>query len=328
MAIDAEPPFPQAKILARRSWAALRSAPAAEIWALSTDADGQGELGGVGAAEGAAVRVLVRRERRPRPGTCSLAVVEDVPDGGGEVGEGQDVVAREGDRPHVQRPGADGPGQPDVGRAVADDPGGSEIEPEGLRGGERHARSGLAVGARSRERLDDAVGVIGAEQPEVDVRALPRHLLDHVLVDLVDVLDAVVAAGHAGLVRHDGHRHAGAVQLGDGLDGALEELDAVDRADIAAVGDDRAVTVQQHSRPAHRRRDLGGIGVGSRRHFRQPSLLSGRMAGMSGDRCVHSRAPNHSPSIGSITASSGGSPSLPLTPATGSGQGMASSGSS
>ena len=173
-------------------------------------------------------------------------------DGCGQVGERQHVGRREGDRPDMQRARAHRPRQPDVAGAVANHPGRREIEAERLGGGQRHARTRLAVGAGPGEGLHDAVGVIRAEQPQVDVRAVPRHLLDHVLVHLVHVLDAVVAARDAGLVRHHGDRELGPVQRGDRLDGAVEELDAVDRADIPAVGDDRSVTVEQYAWAAHR----------------------------------------------------------------------------
>src|SRR6476660_9360955 len=93
--------------------------------------------------------------------------------------------------------------------------------------------------------------MIRAEQPQIDMRALPRQLLDHVLMHLVNVLDAEVAPGYAGLVCHHRYRKPGSVQCGDRLNRAVDELDAVNRADVAIVGDNRSVTVQQYARSAH-----------------------------------------------------------------------------
>ena len=90
-----------------------------------------------------------------------------------------------------------------------------------------------------------AVGVVGAEQPQVDVRARVGQLLDHVLVHPVNVLDAEVPARDAGLVGHHRDRDARPVERGDRLDGTVEELDTLDRPDVAGVDDDRAVTVEQ-----------------------------------------------------------------------------------
>jgi hypothetical protein len=53
--------------------------------------------------------------------------------------------------------------------------------------------------------------VVGAEQPRVDVRAVRRELRGHVLVDELDVLELVEAAGDAGLVRDHRHRYPAAL---------------------------------------------------------------------------------------------------------------------
>jgi len=193
----------------------------------------------------------MRRERRPHGRLAERVVVEDVSHRCSQVGKRQDVGPREVDRPYMHRVRAHGPSQPDVTGTVTNHPGRREIETERLRCGKRHARPGLSVGTCARERLHRPVRVIRAEQPEVDVRAPSRHLLDHVLVHLVNVLDAEIASRDAGLVRHHRHRQPGSIQRGDRLDRAVQELDSVYRADVPVVGDDRSVAIKQNAWSAH-----------------------------------------------------------------------------
>src|SRR6476661_883020 len=95
--------------------------------------------------------------------------------------------------------------------------------------------------------------MIRAEQPQIDMRALPRELLDHVLVNLVNVLDAEVTPRYSGLVGHHRHWNLCPVQRGDRLNRAVYELDAVNRADVSIVGYDRSVTIKQCAWSAHHR---------------------------------------------------------------------------
>ena len=138
-------------------------------------------------------------------------------DGGAEVRDLADVgVRRLGGAPAEEEgAGTDGPGEPDVARAVADHPGCREVQSQRVRGGQRHAGSRLAVSARSREGRHGALRVVGAEQPQVDVCTVRGELGGHVLVHEVDVLELVHAASDAGLVRDHGDGHAGGVEPRD-----------------------------------------------------------------------------------------------------------------
>ena len=69
-----------------------------------------------------------------------------------------------------------------------------------------------------------------------------------VAVHIFDIADVVEPAGDPGLVGHDRHRHPGPVEPGDGLCGAVDELDSVDGPDIAVIDDDRPVPVEQDAR--------------------------------------------------------------------------------
>jgi hypothetical protein len=59
--------------------------------------------------------------------------------------------------------------------------------------------------------------MVGAEQPEIDVRSLTGQLGDHVLVHLLHILDAVIAASDSSLVGEHHHRDAGLVERGNSL---------------------------------------------------------------------------------------------------------------
>ena len=70
-------------------------------------------------------------------------------------------------------------------------------------------------------------------------------MLRDVLVHPGDIIDAVESPRDPGLVRHHGNRDAGPVEPGDGLGRTLDELHAVNRADVAMVNDDRAVAIEK-----------------------------------------------------------------------------------
>ena len=150
----------------------------------------------------------------------------------------------------VQQVRSDGPGESHVAEAVAHHPGRPEVEVQHLRRRMRHARHRLAVGAHPGERLDRALRVVGTGQPHVDVRSRVGQDLRHVGVHAVHVLDRVEAAGHTPLVGADRDRHVCGVESRDRLGGTVDEVDPLDRADVAVVDDDRAVPVQQDARSA------------------------------------------------------------------------------
>src|SRR2546429_555343 len=78
-----------------------------------------------------------------------------------------------------------------------------------------------------------------------DVRAVLREVGRDVLVDELDVVDAVEPAGDAGLVAHDGDGDAGSVERRDGLGGAVDEPHIGHGADVPPVDDDGAVAIEE-----------------------------------------------------------------------------------
>ena len=81
------------------------------------------------------------------------------------------------------------------------------------------------------------------------MRSDEGQVLGDVGVHPRDVLEAVEAPRDPRLVRHHGDRQAGLVEPGDRLRRPGNELDPVNRADIPVVNDDRAVTIEEDSRP-------------------------------------------------------------------------------
>ena len=171
--------------------------------------------------------------------------------GRGEVGEcGHGGIDQAGPA-DVERVGPDGMRETDVRLPVADHPRLLEVEAQRCGRGLGHTRPRLAVGAGPGKSLDDPIGVVGAEEPDVDVRTLTGQLGGHVLVHLLDVDDVVEAASDAGLVGDNGDRNLSGVQPGNGLDRAGYELDALDRPDVTVVDDDRAIPIKQDARSVH-----------------------------------------------------------------------------
>jgi hypothetical protein len=77
-------------------------------------------------------------------------------------------------------------------------------------------------------------------------------MLDDVLVHLSDVVNSIKPARDAALIRHHSDRDAGAVELGDRLRRPWDELDAVDRADVSMIDDDRPVAIEKDPRSRRR----------------------------------------------------------------------------
>ena len=75
------------------------------------------------------------------------------------------------------------------------------------------------------------------------------QMLCDVLVYQGDVIDPVQASCHARLVRDHRDRDAGAVESGDRFRGPVDEFDAINRAYIAMVNDNRAVTIEKDPGP-------------------------------------------------------------------------------
>ena len=96
-------------------------------------------------------------------------------------------------------------------------------------------------------------GWYGTVEEPVDVGPVLSEQAGDVAVHVFDIADVVEPSGDPGLVGHDRHRHLGPVQPGDGLRGAVDELDPVDGSDIAVIDDDRPVSVEQDARAGNGR---------------------------------------------------------------------------
>ncbi len=126
----------------------------------------------------------------------------------------------------------------DVLRPVTNDPGNSQVQ---IKGGCRrlcHARPRFAGLAHPGKGLDHSCRVVRAVEKQIDVLVHPAY-----------VVDPVQAPRDAGLVREHRDGDVGPVELGDRIRRPFDELDAVDGAHVSVVDDDRAVAIEQDSRP-------------------------------------------------------------------------------
>jgi hypothetical protein len=89
--------------------------------------------------------------------------------------------------------------------------------------------------------------MVRAEKEQVDVRSVLRKAFRDVLMHSRDIVDSIQAARDPGLVRHDSNRDTGPIELGYRLRRPVDELDAVDGADVAVVNDDRAIAIEKDS---------------------------------------------------------------------------------
>jgi len=160
--------------------------------------------------------------------------------GGGEIGVG----AGEEDGSPGDTGGASGAA---VARVVADEPGACEVESALGGGGEDHARGGLAPGVLAGELGEGAAGVKGAEVEGVD--GVVEEFVGAV-VDGVNGVDGVGAAGDAALIGDDDELIAGVLEAGAEFGGAWEESDEGGIAEVAggddgATGDEGVVAVEE-----------------------------------------------------------------------------------
>jgi len=90
--------------------------------------------------------------------------------------------------------------------------------------------------------------VIGAVKKKVDVRPIISQAARNLPMDLPDVVEPVVTPRDTSLIRHHRNRDVGTVKRGDRFRRSFDELDAVDRPDIATVDNDRAIAIKKDSR--------------------------------------------------------------------------------
>ncbi len=72
-----------------------------------------------------------------------------------------------------------------------------------------------------------------------------REVPGDVLMDLRDIIDPVHPPGPSRLVRHHGHGNARPVKARDCLSRSVDELNPVDRADVAVIHDDGAIAIEK-----------------------------------------------------------------------------------
>lgn len=107
-----------------------------------------------------------------------------------------------------------------VAVAVADEVGLRAVDVEAGAGGVDEAGGGLAAAACLGVGGHGALGVVRAVVEGVEVGTDLLELAVHPVVDALDVALGVVAAGNAGLVRHEDGEVAAVVDMADGLFGA------------------------------------------------------------------------------------------------------------
>lgn len=136
---------------------------------------------------------------------------------------------------------AEGTGGLDVGERVADD------EAVGA-GGLREIAEGLQEHPGLRLAAAALVFVVRAVVKSVDVSAMEDQMLLHLCVERLNVGGGVFPQGNAALVADDEDAAAGAVEGGDGGDGAGKEVEIAPVADVGAFGRlavDDAVAVEK-----------------------------------------------------------------------------------
>jgi hypothetical protein len=94
--------------------------------------------------------------------------------------------------------------------------------------------------------------MIRRKQEQVDMGSVLGQVLRDELVYQGDIVDPVQAACDTGLVRDHRDRDTCPIESGDRLRRPVDEFDAINRAHIAVVNDDRTVTIEQDARPQTR----------------------------------------------------------------------------
>lgn len=173
----------------------------------------------------------------------SFGLLKDPPYRVGEVDGGEVRLLVMAGSTDQDRPAASGPASVGVAGLVAEHPTPREFNPKFLGSGEQHARCRLSPWVLARVALDGAIGVVGAEvEREGDLLAEERTDSP---VHAIDVRLLVSAARHAALVGYD-HQHVPmSVQACEPCTYALEQHDLVWIAQIAVVGDQGVVPIEE-----------------------------------------------------------------------------------
>jgi hypothetical protein len=103
----------------------------------------------------------------------------------------------------------------------------------------------LSILAFPREGLHDAVRVMRAEEKQINVGPVFSQLGRDVAVHVSRPVQTKAPPSDPGLIGQDRDGKASPIEPGDGLWSALNELDAIDGADVAMINDDRAIPIKK-----------------------------------------------------------------------------------
>lgn len=132
-----------------------------------------------------------------------------------------------------------------VAVAVADEVGLRAVDVEAGAGGVDEAGGGLAAAACLGVGGHLALGVVRAVVEGVEMGADLLEFAVHPVVDVLDVALGVVAAGDAGLVRHEDGEVAAVVDVADGLFGAGDPDEVFRTVKVVDVDVEGAVAVKE-----------------------------------------------------------------------------------
>lgn len=132
-----------------------------------------------------------------------------------------------------------------VAVTVADEVRLGAVDVEAGAGGVDEAGGGLAAAACLGVGGHGALGVVRAVVEGVEVGADVLELAAHPVVDVLDVALGVVAAGDAGLVRHEDGEVAAVVDVADGLFGAGDPDEVFGTVKVVDVDVEGAVAVEE-----------------------------------------------------------------------------------
>lgn len=132
-----------------------------------------------------------------------------------------------------------------VAVAVADEVGLRAVDVEAGAGGVDEAGGGLAAAACLGVGGHGALGVVRAVVEGVEVGTDLLELAVHPVVDALDVALGVVAAGNAGLVRHEDGEVAAVVDMADGLFGTGNPDEVFGTVEVVDVDVECAVAVKE-----------------------------------------------------------------------------------
>lgn len=133
-----------------------------------------------------------------------------------------------------------------VAVAVADEVGLGAVDVEAGAGGVDEAGGGLAAAAGFAVCGELCLGVMRAVVEGVEVGAGFLELAVHPVVDASDIALGIVAAGDAGLVRHEDGEVAAVVDVADGFFGAGDPDEVFGAVQVVDVDIESAVTVEEY----------------------------------------------------------------------------------